>query len=522
MQGLINVWRALSPAKRVMLVGAVAATIALLTILARTASTPGMTLLFAGLDAQNAGEVVAALDRMNVEYKVDGAAIYVPSTARDKARMALAAEGLPARGQAGYELLDNLSGFSTTSDMFDATYWRAKEGELARTILATPGVRSARVHIGVAQQGAFSRNSTPPTAAVTVTTGATRLDAAQANAVRFLVASAVPGLKPEQVAVIDSDRGVILSPGDPNSDGAMEENALDREKKMEAAIVNLLEARVGPGNARAEVTLDLDMDKQVVSEKVVSPDGRVIASRETTEVTDSSQGTRGKNVTVASNLPEGDAGASGDKQSAQRTETTETVTYDVSETTRQIEKKPGAVRKLSVAVLVNQIAAPPAKEGDKPQLRTEEEIRTLKALVANAVGFDEKRGDTLTIEALPFQTETGAGTLAAANPVMDFVRANALQGAQFLILALVVIALALFVVRPLLNAKADPQTALDAGPMPEFQTAPEYAQLPPAAPLELGPPAPVDPIVQLKEIAQSKSDEAAILIKNWLETENAA
>ena len=518
MQGLINVWGALTPAKRVMLVGAVAATIALLTILARTASTPGMVLLFAGLDAQNAGEVVAALDRMNVEYKVDGAAIYVPS----KARMALAAEGLPARGQAGYELLDSLSGFSTTSDMFDATYWRAKEGELARTILATPGVRSARVHLGVAQQGAFARNTAPPTAAVTVTTGAVRLDGSQASAIRFLVASAVPGLKPEHVAVIDSDRGVLLSPGDPNSDEAMEDSALDREKKMETAVVNMLEARVGPGNARVQVTLDLDMDKQVVSEKVVTPDGRVIASRETTEVTDTSQGTRGQNVTVASNLPEGDAGAEGDKQSAQRTETTETVTYNVSETTRQIEKRPGAVRKLSVAVLVNQIAAPAAEEGGQPTLRTAEEIATLRTLVANAVGFDEKRGDTLTIEMLPFQTGEGAGTVAEANPLLEFASANAMQGAQFLILALVTAALGLFVVRPLLDAKAPPQA--EVAPMPEFQTAPEFAQLPQpsAGGFELAPPEPADPIVQLKEIASNNSEEAATLIKSWLEKENAA
>ncbi|MBY0421808.1 MAG: flagellar M-ring protein FliF, partial [Parvularculaceae bacterium] len=518
MQGLINVWRVLSPAKRFMLVGAVAATIALFTILARTASTPSMTLLFAGLDTQSAGDVVAALDRLNVVYKVDGAAIYVPSNERDKARMALAAEGLPARGQAGYELLDNLSGFSTTSDMFDATYWRAKEGELARTIISTPGVKAARVHIGVQQQGAFSRNNSAPTAAVTVTMGPARLDGPQASAIRYLVASAVPGLKPEHVAVIDSDRGVILSPGDPNSDEAMEASGADREKSMQSAIVNLLEARVGPGNARVQVMLDLDMDKQVVSEKLVSPDGRALASKETTEITDNAQGAQGSNVTVASNLPEGDAGAPGQRQSSSRTETTETVTYNVSETTRQTEKRPGSIRKLSVAVLVNQVAAPPTEEGGQPVLRSAEEIQKLRTLVANAVGFDEKRGDTLTIEALPFQSASDQGTLAKANPVMEFVQANAMQGVQFLVLTIVTLALALFVVRPLLSAKAEP--APEIASMPEFQTAPDFASLPPAAsdPMALAPPQPADPIVQLQEIAANKSDEAAAVIKSWLET----
>lgn len=520
MQGLANVWRVLSPAKRVMLVGAVAATVALFSILARTASTPSMTLLFAGLEAQSAGEVVEALDRMNIDYKVDGAAIYVPSTARDSARLALAAEGLPARGQAGYELLDQLSGFSTTSDMFDATYWRAKEGELARTILSTPGVRAARVHIGVQTQGAFSRNNATPTAAVTLTTGAARLDARQANAVRYLVASAVPGLKPELVAVIDSDRGVILSPGDPNSEEAAEESAVDREQKLENDITSLLEARVGAGNARVQVMLDLVTDKEVVSEKLVSPEGRALASKETTEITDTSQGSQGANVTVASNLPEGDVAGPGDSQSAQRTETTETVTYNVSETVRQIEKRPGAVRKLSVAVLVNQVAAPPVEGGGAPTLRTPEELETLRTLVANAVGFDEERGDALTIQALPFQGPSTEGTLAQANPIMDFLKANAMQGVQFLVLAIVTIALALFVVRPLLAAKGEPGPS-EIAALPEFQTAPDFAQALPAPSGDM-PSAAADPIVQLKELAANNADEAATLIKSWLETENAA
>lgn len=520
MQGLANVWRVLTPAKRFMLVGAVAATIALFTILARTASTPSMTLLFAGLEAQSAGEVVEALDQMNIPYEVDGAAIYVPSTQRDSARLALAAEGLPARGQAGYELLDQLSGFSTTSDMFDATYWRAKEGELARTILSTPGVRAARVHIGVQTNGAFSRNNSAPTAAVTVTTGAARLDAKQANALRYLVASAVPGLKPEQVAVIDSDRGVILSPGNPDSEEAADANGIDREQKIENDVMSLLEARVGAGNARVQVTLDLVTDKEVVSEKLVSPEGRALASKETTEITDSSQGSAGTNVTVASNLPEGDAAGPGDSQSAQRTETTETVTYNVSETVRQIEKRPGAVRKLSIAVLVNQIAAPPAEEGGAPVLRTPEELETLRTLVANAVGFDEARGDALTIQTLPFQGPAADGTLAEANPIIDILKKNAVQGVQFLVLAIVTIALALFVVRPLLAAKGEPQSA-DLAPLPDFPIAPDFAQALPAPQFD-GPSMPTDPIVQLKEIAANNADEAATLIKSWLETESAA
>ncbi|MCG8380139.1 MAG: flagellar M-ring protein FliF, partial [Proteobacteria bacterium] len=140
MQGLITVWRALPVAKRLMLVGAVTATIVAFSFLAKTASSPTMALLYSGLEPSAAGDVVAALEKMSIQTDVRGNAIYVPSNRRDFARMALARDGLPRQGQAGYELLEGLNGFSTNSDIFDVTYWRATEGELARTILATPGV----------------------------------------------------------------------------------------------------------------------------------------------------------------------------------------------------------------------------------------------------------------------------------------------------------------------------------------------------------------------------------------------
>ena len=128
-----------------------------------------MSLLFGGLEARAAGDVIAALDQRGIPYDVRGGAIYVPTAQRDTLRMGLASEGLPTNGSQGYELLDSLSGFSTTSQMFDAAYWRAKEGELARTILASPHVRAARVHISTSATRPFQRDQAP-TAAVTVTT----------------------------------------------------------------------------------------------------------------------------------------------------------------------------------------------------------------------------------------------------------------------------------------------------------------------------------------------------------------
>ena len=150
MQNLISIWSALDLRKKAIVLGATVAMFLAVLGLARMAGSPQMVLLYAGLEAGTAGEIVTALDQRGVAYEVRGDSIFVDANDRDSLRMALAAEGLPSAGGGGYELLDSLTGFGTTSQMFDAAYWRAKEGELARTILAVPEVKTARVHISQA------------------------------------------------------------------------------------------------------------------------------------------------------------------------------------------------------------------------------------------------------------------------------------------------------------------------------------------------------------------------------------
>ena len=203
-----SAWSTLDNRRRFIVVAASIAVFAAVLFLARSTATRDVSLLYASLDNATAGDVVASLDQRGIPYEVRGGSIFVPTADRDRLRMSLAAEGLPANSSQGYELLDNLSGFGTTSQMFDAAYWRAKEGELARTILASPHIRAARVHISATSAQPFRREQAP-TAAVTVTTVNGTLDMAQADALRFLVASAVPGLAPGEVAVIDGVGGLI-------------------------------------------------------------------------------------------------------------------------------------------------------------------------------------------------------------------------------------------------------------------------------------------------------------------------
>jgi flagellar M-ring protein FliF len=210
LQQLVDVWQALDLRKRGIVIAATAAMFAAILAISSMASKPQMSLLYAGLGGVESGEVVSALDQSGVHYEVRGDAIFVPAAQRDSLRMTLAAQGLPAEGAAGYELLDSLSGFGTTSQMFDAAYWRAKEGELARTIAASPAIRSARVHIAHPTDQPF-RKDLKPTASVTITAASGGLGTAQVKALRYLVASAVSGMSPDDVSVIDSVRGLIAS-----------------------------------------------------------------------------------------------------------------------------------------------------------------------------------------------------------------------------------------------------------------------------------------------------------------------
>ena len=491
MPGILKIWTSLPASKQLVLALVLAATVFSFSMLARTASKPAMSLLYSGLDAGAAGEVIDALERMDVTMTVRGGAIYVPTGQRDSVRMKLAREGLPQQGQAGYELFEGLNGFSTTSEIFDMTYWRALEGEIARTILATNGVKSARVHIAQQRGGAFTRNKPKPKAVVTITMARGDLSAGQANAVRYLVSSSVPGLMADQVVVLDSNRGVVLSPEKMDNGGFAQSDAVGREQRIEADVLDLLEARVGPGNARVQVSMEIDTEREAISERVIDPAGRVVSGKETTEVTEKSAGANNGAVTVASNLPEGQAGA-GSESTSERTQTDETLTYDLSEIRREREKMPGAVKRLSIAVLVNHIETVAADGTSTSAPRAEEELNALRELVVQAAGVNEQRGDSLTIQSLSFQPFENDGVIAERNTVAEFLDAHLMTLVQVIILAVVTIILGLFVVKPLLKVET---------PEPE----PVAPMLEPVQTVEAGSVPPPDALDTLKSLANEKA-----------------
>lgn len=466
MQQILSVWTALDTKRRIIVIGATLAMFAAVLGLTRMASAPNLELLYSGLEGPAAGEVVAALEARGVPYEVRGASIFVDGVQRDQLRMTLAAEGLPANGGQGYELLDSLSGFGTTSQMFDAAYWRAKEGELARTIVASPGIKTARVHIATSGSTPFRRQS-EPTASVTVTTAGGTLDSGRAKALKYLVASAVAGMTPENVSVIDANGGLILG-----TDDAEVVAGADRAEELRNNVERLLQARVGRGNAVVEVSVETVTEREQITERLFDPESRVAISQETEERNTQSTDSRGGEVTVASNLPDGDAAGGEGQASSRNNETRSRTNFEVSETQREILRTPGAVKRISVAVLVDGIRTSADDGTGEWQPRPDAEMEALRELVASAVGFDAERGDSITLKSMEFSPVEVDGTVASSTSFADRIALDAMSLIQLAVLGIVALILGLFVVRPILagrsietqraRALAAPEAGVDA------------------------------------------------------------
>lgn len=532
MQQIVQLWQSLDNRRRIIIVGATAAMFWAVLALARVASEPSMTLLYAGLESSAAGEVVAALEQRGATYEVRGGAIFVDSARRDELRMTLAGEGLPSSSSKGYELLDGLSGFGTTSQMFDAAYWRAKEGELARTIVSHPGISNARVHISSTGSNPFQRDIRQ-SASVSITTSGGGITPKHARALQFLVASAVTGLTPEEVSIIDADGGLI---------GAAEEapsnTADDRADALRQRAERLLEARVGHGNAVVEVSVDTVTKTESIRERRFDPEGRVAISTDSEERSNTSSDEGGGDVTVASNLPDGD-GAQGGASSSENSETRERVNYEVSGTEREITQGPGAIKRLSVAVLINEIATTDDAGVTTFDPRSDEELGALRELVSSAVGYDEERGDVITLKTMQFEPLEPSGTMAEAG-FMDRLAIDTMSLIQALVLGVVALVLGLFVVRPILaRPPAQAPAQIAAAPNPadaeltpltgeiddgEFDGADLSLVSDRGSGAEGGDLAALgrsteDPVARLRNMIGQRQEETVEILRNWLEGE---
>ena len=514
-------WRERTSRQRAVLVGAFMAVFLAVSALSWLASRPQMALLYSGLDPRQAGAVMAEVEKSGVPYQIRGDSIWVEQSRRDALRMGLAGQGLPSAGTSGYEILDGMSGFGTTSQMFDAAYWRAKEGELARTILALPNVKTARVHLAVPAARGYRREA-QPSASVTLTTNGTPISHAQAKALRFLVSSGVPGMAAESVTVIDSERGVVAASDDLEGE--------DREAELKRNVERILEAHVGAGNAIVELHLERVTETEQLTEQRFDPEQRALVSQENEETADQSQNNQSGAVTAASNLPEGQSDK-GEQSRSSRSETRQRSNFEVSKVTREVNRQPGATRRLTVAVLVNGVERPDPAGTAQLVPRDDAELQSIRELVASAVGFDENRGDAITVKSLPFASLSEAGTLAGQGGLLARIDLNGLI--RLALVGMFALALAFFLLRPILRARAG-EASRGAGGVLLDQSSPvanalppppsgDTAGLPPLSPtageIDFTPSGmtPADPVARLRELMKARKEESLKVLSGWIE-----
>ncbi|WP_184270398.1 flagellar basal-body MS-ring/collar protein FliF [Brevundimonas bullata] len=429
----------------------------LVAVMLRVGQAPD-ALLYSNLDLREASEISAALDQAAIKYssKGDGSTIFVSRDEVGTARLLLAGKGLVTSGSVGYEIFDNQSVLGQTEFQQNLNEQRALQGELSRTIMSMRGITSARVHITMPRREMFQAAATDPTAAVVVGVGGRDLSADQVRAIRNVVASSVPNLKPDKVTVTDqSNRTLAAGSEDTGFTSANAEAAkATTESQLQARIKDIVEGVVGAGAARVQVTADIDHSRSTTQEQKYDPDGQVVRSTSTNG--SQSQDTTGQadgGVTATNNIPGGQA-PNATPIGSTNSENTETTNYEISNTTTTTVKEPGEVKKLSVSVAVDGKYTPAADGKGEPTYapRTAEEVQQIKTLVAAAVGIDETRGDKIEVVNVRFNREPSAAPGAdEGSSMFNFDKNDIMRGVELLVLLVTGLLLIFFVVRPLLK-----------------------------------------------------------------------
>ena len=417
MDQLTRLWNSLSWKQRISLAAALVAVVAAVWGGVQWNRQRDLRPLFTNLAPEDAGAIVEKLRQSNVRYRVSGnGTILVPSERVAELRIEMAGAGLPRTGRVGFELFDQ-NNLGVTDFAEHVNYRRALEGELERSVMALREVERARVHVTFAKESLFTENRQPAKASVMVKLrpGA-RLSPQNVTAIQHLTASAVEGLDPSAVSVLDMAGNLLsrpplqLGPAGPVS-SAMLEFRQNLEREYLTKIRSTLDPLLGPERYRAGVSVECDFSSGEQSEETFDPSKSVMVTSARTEDVSGAAATAGIPGT-ASNLPRPAPRVPGGSGGVSRK--TENITYQTSRVVRHIRIPQGTVRRISVAVLVDhrlrwegtgararRVLEPPAPET----------LKVVRDVLAGVVGFQQERGDQILVESLPFET-----TLQTAPP----------------------------------------------------------------------------------------------------------
>lgn len=569
MNGFTDTLKALGPV-RLGILGAVGvATLIFFIFITSRIGTSNMELLYGDLSTSDAGAIAAELDAQQIPYEVspDGTRIRVPADKVPQLRMRMAQQGLPSGGMVGSEIFDEPQGFGMTNFIQNINQRRALEGELARTVSTLNNIKSARVHLVLPKRELFSRTANKATASVFVTMRSPgRPPREQIQAIQHVVAAAVPQLDPNNVSVVDQN-GSLLARGN-GQDAAdtiydtAKEQQIGFESRMARRVEDLLAQTVGYGNARAEVSAELDFDRVTTSEEIYDPEGQVLRSTATTEELNESSDSQGVDtVSIGNNLPDADFGGDSSNTSSERGNRSQTTeNYEISRTKRTHVKAVGSVKRLSVAVLVdgNYVTKTEGETTTQEyQPRSADELKNIEALVKRTIGFDESRGDSVEIINMRFAVPE-AEPAPEGLELLGFEKQDMKRIIEIVVLGIVAIMVILIVIRPLLNrlldaggsAELTPAAAIQAGLDPALagaavgangmitdQTIAGQLEAPNNLPVEHSDPSSeiermldlsqvegkirASSIKQVGDIISDNPEEAVAIVRNWLYQESA-
>ncbi len=514
-------------------------------------SSPPMEMLFGGLELADSNQIVGRLQAEKVPYELraNGAEVWVPSDKKLDLRVKLAEQQLPSGGSlaTGYELFDKSDMMGSTSFVQNVNLLRAMEGELARTIHSIAGVKSARVHLVLPKREAFTRETQEPSATVVLKMdGAGRLSHQQVQAIQHLVSSAVPKLKPSRISIVD-DKGTLLAKSSDTDAEAManeaEELKLATEQRLQHKIEELLERSIGGDKVRADVAVEMDLDRVSTTQETFDPDSKVERSTVTTEEGEQTRDAENSSVSVQNNLPDAGGNNAGARSESKQNRTQETHNYEISKTTKNQIKELGAIKRITAAVLVDGRYGPPA-EGQHLLTyipRDQKEMDQINNLVRGAIGFNSARGDQVEVINMAFAGHDQPDADPNADKIFGMDKDMVERIASNLGLSLVAILFLLLVLRPLVSraveslaaqaAAADSRLAGVAGGQALLGAA-----MPPAPSLGMLPDEleSVDELIDIDkvegrvkassirkigEIVDKHPEEALSIIRNWMYTE---
>ena len=513
------VWARMAPGQRRgaaiggVLVAALAA--CMIWLMAR----PDWRTLYTGLDPEDARQIgqVLAQEQISFDMTPDGTGIQVPAAMLDKARLAAAAKGGVKSGRLGFELFDKPNWVGSEFDE-QVNYQRALEGELEHTVGTIADVESARVHLVLPHDSLFRDDERPAKASVVLKLRHLSLADGEAEAIRNLVASAVDGLAPDHVVLVDAAGRLPLGPK------TAEAIALGQEQELEDKLVATLEPVTGVGNVRASVTLDRDPAATDITQETYDPNQTATLAMQRSEEDSGGAEVAAGVPGTASNAPNSQALPVYPRQTTPpETAKTESSTYGVSKTVKHTVEDSGRIRRLTAAIVVNDRLAQPATMS-KPALwqpRTAEELRNLTALAQAAVGFDQSRGDALTVQDLAFEQNSAAAPTPLPQQILTAAE-NSPVLVKYLALLMATVVILLFGVRPALSRAAAIHAETGRGKPHQLgpgETAPASAL--PISPVEADPERARSQEIFNQVTAQMKREptQSSRLLQSWIHSD---